>query len=99
MTMEDIDRIRELRFHEDPRVRKDRIELARMFGVTPLYVRLVAPSPEDNDPVRLPSNRNGGKSVNGKIAWKPKNDKEKRAMWIKGRDNRQGMENGKAPPV
>ena len=51
LTMEDIDRIRELRFHEDPRLRKDCIELARMFGVTPLYVRLIAPLPEHKHPV------------------------------------------------
>jgi len=61
LTMEDIDRIRELRFHEDPRVRKDRIQLARMFGVPPLYVGLIAPLPEDQKPVWLAPKRHKGK--------------------------------------
>lgn len=83
LSHEDSDRIRELRFAEDPRVRKSKEALARMFGVTPMYVGMIAPLPEDQKDVRI---RRGlrKKRPKGAAAWTT--SQAEVAAWVKKDD-------------
>jgi hypothetical protein len=92
-----MDQIRHLRFHPDPQERKNRKELASMFGVAPMFVGLIAPLPEDQPSIFLkPRMKEREKFREWRIVELRKKTQKKTKEWVKRFEREMNMGGGEA---